>query len=89
MFNCSPPDTGNMEVLARYGTDDQKVFSFLYLSIIHDFVCVLAIRSLFLSPQSQWLQPLLKGKIRSCFAMTEPAVSSLANWFILFIVCLR
>src|ERR1044072_7067405 len=44
-FNCAPPDTGNMEILAEHGTPEQR---------------------------ERWLEPLLEGRVRSCFSVNEP-----------------
>ncbi|RYD50214.1 MAG: acyl-CoA dehydrogenase [Sphingomonadales bacterium] len=49
IFNCAPPDTGNMELMLRYGSAEQ---------------------------QERWLRPMMEGRMRSAFLMTEPQVAS-------------
>jgi acyl-CoA dehydrogenase len=46
VFNSAAPDDGNMMVLSKVATEQQK---------------------------RRWLQPIIDGKVRSAFAMTEPA----------------
>jgi alkylation response protein AidB-like acyl-CoA dehydrogenase len=76
VFNCSAPDTGNMEVLLKYGTPEQKVRPNTRAPRCPPPTGILARALEPVHPQERFLPPLLAGTSRSCFAMTEPAVAS-------------
>ena len=88
--NCTSPDTGNMETIARFGSAEQKARARARAPASRPPPASRARRrgerapslprpfpfSALVFPQARWLKPLLDGSIRSCFAMTEPDVAS-------------